>query len=183
MQGLNCVCFLHEMLCALLISLTALVWTILLVGLPQSLPGADWGGAAQQSAAVPSGPGGWIQVGGWTGPSQHPYRRAGYWPVRMSVGPNGRDMFKSSLSFSLIVFCSLCFRMKLKKKKKKFCPRLDRIERSFRSERKRSYKNGIIKSIWCLFQVQQKGIPCICEQLLFDYVKSNSKTLTGKPAE
>lgn len=60
---------------------------------------------------------------------------------------------------------------------------LDTEDRSFRSERKRSYKNGIIKSIWCLFQVQQKGIPCICEQLLFDYVKSNSKTLTGKPAE
>lgn len=53
------------------------------------------------------------------------------------------------------------------------------MTRSFRSERKRSYKNGIIKSIWCLFEVQQKGIPCICEQLLFDGVKSNSEMLTA----
>ena len=98
-----CVCV-HQMLCALLVLLTSsLVWTILLAGLPQSLPGADWGGAAQQPAAVPSGAGGWIQVGGWTGPSQHPYRCAGYWPVRMSVGPHGRDVFHSVLSFSLVV--------------------------------------------------------------------------------
>lgn len=41
----------------------------------------------------------------------------------------------------------------------------------------------MIKSIWCLFKVQQEGIPCVCGQLLFDYVKSNSKMLTEIPAE
>ena len=116
----------------------------------------------------------------WTRPA--PLQTCGILTCEDAVGPNGRDAFTSALSFSLVVFCSLCFRMKIKKKKK-FCPHLDHIERSFRSERKRSYINGITKSIWCLFEVQQKGIPCICEQLLFDYVKSNSKMLTGDPAE
>ena len=40
-RGLNRVCFLHQSLCVLLPLLTALVWTVLLLGLPQSLPGAD----------------------------------------------------------------------------------------------------------------------------------------------
>lgn len=110
----------------------------------------------------------------WTKPA--PLQTCVILTCEMSFGPHGRDVFKSALSFSLVV---LFFMFQGEIKKAKFCPYLDQIERSFRSERKRSYKAGIIKSIWCLFEVQQRGIPCVFEQLLLDYVKSHSKMLTG----
>lgn len=47
----------------------------------------------------------------WTRPA--PLRTCGILTCEDAVGLNGRELFKSALSFSLVVFCSLCFRIKL----------------------------------------------------------------------